>query len=283
LFRFDVWKSKADWLFAPFFYRPPLQQNEQKSMEPSVLNADRRMVPPFGRSFVDGGTTISVRLAIEVFKKAIVLEVATVNEEDGSVKHWEGQAGLIRQEKLTLSPAVRTPEFDGYPFSVVEARFQVVPVTAKHNIESRIVDHNNVHHYFSSEIFNAFTSKIGIITFPDGGWERTSEDIVSINELVEGAESPSGLDFTWGNRVASPRNFITAKSLSFDMVDPHFELASGQKIAIVVSRRSPGLSHTWRRVYPALSIWNATMVHIWNRISKQERFSLCLATVHFSP
>jgi hypothetical protein len=260
-------------------------------MAPSVLNADivpellanrsRRMVP-FGRSFVDDGTAISVRLANEVFKKAMVLEVTTVNEEDGSAKHWEGQAGLIRQEGLTPSP-VRTPEFDEYPFSVVEARFQVVPVTVKHNIESRIVDHNNVHRYFSSEIFNAFTSKIGIITFPDGGWERTSEDIVSINELVEGAESPSGLDFTWGNRVASPRNFITAKSLSFDMVDPHFELASGQKIAIVVSRRSPGLSHTWRRVYPALSIWNATMVHIWNRISKQERFSLCLATVHFSP
>jgi hypothetical protein len=32
---------------------------------------------------------------------------------------------------------------------------------------------------------------------------------------------------------------MTAKSLSFDMVDPHFEIASGQKIAIVVSRRSP--------------------------------------------
>jgi hypothetical protein len=57
--------------------------------------------------------------------------------------------------------------------------------------------------------------------------------------LVEGAVSLSGLDFTRGNQVANPRNFMTAKSSSFEMVDSHFELAPGQKIAIVVSRRSP--------------------------------------------
>jgi hypothetical protein len=57
--------------------------------------------------------------------------------------------------------------------------------------------------------------------------------------LVEGTVSLSGLDFTWGNEVASPRNFMTAKSSSFDIVDSHFELAPGQQIGIVVSRRSP--------------------------------------------
>jgi hypothetical protein len=67
-----------------------------------LVNMNREMVP-FGRSFVDDKNAISVTLMNEVFKKAIVLEVTTVNEEDGAEKNWERQAGLIGQGRITPS------------------------------------------------------------------------------------------------------------------------------------------------------------------------------------
>lgn len=83
-----------------------------------------------------------------------------------------------------------------------------------------------------------FNSKSGFVTFPEGGWERDAEDALSLHELVD-ATSPFGLDYTFGTHFAQPSHFMTAKSTSFEMIDDHFELAPGQRIAIAVSRCSP--------------------------------------------
>jgi hypothetical protein len=213
----------------------PTTDQDNADVTPELLaNLEREMVP-FGRSFVDDPTSISKKLANEVFKKAIILQVTTVRDADDSEKYWEGQAGLIRKEQLTLSPG-RTNKDDGdYPST--EAHFAVTPVTAKHNIESR--EKGGIFHRFdSTKILIAATSKSRTVAFPEGGWEHIPEDTLSLHELVD-AESPSGLDVTWGTTFANPSSFVTAKSTSFEMVDDLFEIARGQKIAIVVSRRTP--------------------------------------------
>jgi hypothetical protein len=212
----------------------PTDQDNPDVTPELLANLEREMVP-FGRSFVDDPTAISRQLANEVFKKAIILQVTTVRETDYSEKNWEGQAGLIRKELLTPSPGKTNKDDDEYPST--EPHFAVTPVTAKHNIESR--EKGGVFHRFeATKILIAATSKSCTVAFPEGGWEHSTEDALSLRELVD-AESPSGLDVTWGTIVTNPSSFVTAKSTSFEMVDDLFEIARGQKIAIVVSRRSP--------------------------------------------
>lgn len=206
---------------------------DHPDVTPELLaNRERRMVP-FGRSFVDDQTAISMQLANQVFKKAIILQVTTVGPED-SEKQREGQAGLIQRERLTPSPGNTGADHDGYPST--EARFAVTPVTAKHNVESREKE-GVLQRFETAKILIASTSKVRTVAFPEGGCEPKPEDAVSLRELVDAA-SPSGLDLTWGTTIENPSSFMTAKSTSFEMVDDRFEIARGQKIAIVVSRRS---------------------------------------------
>jgi hypothetical protein len=216
---------------------PTTDQDDPDVTLELLANLDREMVP-FGRSFVDDPTVISKQLANEVFKKAIILQVTTVRGTDDSDKVWEGQAGLIRKERLT--PSSGKPNRDDGEYPSTEAHFAVTPVTAKHNIESRVSD-GFFHRFETTKILIAATSKSRTVAFPEGGWEHTPEDTLSLRELKD-AESPSCLDVTWGTTFANPSSFVTAKSTSFEMVDDLFEIARGQKIAIVVSRRSP-VSH----------------------------------------
>jgi hypothetical protein len=124
----------------------PTTDQDNPDVTPELLaNLDREMVP-FGRSFVDDPTVISKQLANEVFKKAIILEVTTVRGTDDSDKFCEGQAGLIRMELPTNSPGKPNKDDGEYPST--EAHFAVTPVTAKHNIESRVRD--GVFHRFET-------------------------------------------------------------------------------------------------------------------------------------
>jgi hypothetical protein len=161
------------------------QDNPDVTVE-LLANLDREMVL-FGRSFVDDPTVISKQLANEVFKKAIILQVTTVRGADDSDKFWERQAGLIRNELLTpCSPG--TPNEDDGEYPSTEAHFAVTPVTAKHNIESSIRD-GVFHHFETTKILIAATSKSRTVAFPEGGREHTPEDTLSLRELVD-AESP---------------------------------------------------------------------------------------------
>jgi hypothetical protein len=205
-----------------------------------LIDVERASVR-YGRSYVDNASAISETLATTMFSKAILLEVTTVGEDDG-LTPWDGQAGLIRGSQITPLPQLRPGGNGGDEYTTAASRWTVFPVTAKHNIESRHEKTGFQRYHGAKMQTAASTPKSVAVSFPDGGWEQEQhgEDARVIGYVDgEPIQSPAGVDFTWGETVVRAHSFMTLKPTSFEMVREDFRTEPGQKIGIVVARRSP--------------------------------------------
>lgn len=112
-----------------------------------LVNLQRCMVP-LGRTYVDDKEAISKSLADQVFLKAFNIQ-SIFTKEDGTENVYEGQAGLIRGERLTEFPNIASRAkkhklSHTYSHTTVESRFTVVPTTAKHNVSTEELSQNRV-------------------------------------------------------------------------------------------------------------------------------------------
>jgi hypothetical protein len=81
----------------------PIQESVPgfNNVTPELLANLEREIVPWGRSFVDDRN--AKQLANQVFRKAIVLEVTTIGEDE-AMRTWESQASFIRKERLAPAP-----------------------------------------------------------------------------------------------------------------------------------------------------------------------------------
>lgn len=135
-----------------------------------------------------------------------------------------------------MVPSPGTPEKPG-------ARYQVIPVTAKHNMKADLGQE-----LLATKIFSPSLHQCKRVTFPEKGlWELETPLLMVGLELgddtADAVSLPFGLDFTFGTTIKDARNAFTSKLTSFEVVRHDFKIEKGQKIGICVWRNEDRITN----------------------------------------
>jgi hypothetical protein len=195
-----------------------------------------------GLAFVDVPAAISRSLVSEVTPKAAQLKVV-FKDTTGQEGYAYGSGGLLRGQKIQHSPQRdeasptrkrRKVKFNEY------SSYEVIPVTAKHNVGIENDDDGEGDDDESDEYVRTtiqFTSTLPMeIAMPDGGCSLTDKIVVrsrtaDVEELLGDDD-----DFTFGRKESTIEKTLTKMPFLFGQVPDTFELRKGHKIGIAVFR-----------------------------------------------
>ena len=163
---------------------------------PEKLVEKKRRVHSLGTADVDDGAAMSPWLANAVALKACYLEIRLKNKQTGEISDpfW-GQAGLIRAERLTDSPADDKAKRQALPVAggsdkpdirastLRSSRFAVIPTTCVHNLEDE-EENGQVWGFENSDLTLISVSKTFRIDFIKTSYKASqAESILMLQEL----------------------------------------------------------------------------------------------------
>ncbi|KAL3904866.1 MAG: hypothetical protein SGILL_009903 [Bacillariaceae sp.] len=200
---------------------------------------------------VDNGAALSEGLANLVSEKAFKLEMQMVHPVTRRVlETFQGQAGLIRGERLTPSPqeparkkqAVAETDGEERPTpSLLSSRFAATPITCIHNVVDEVDDNRDVTMKFERSILTAVAKdwKYEGIHFEKSNYECRPDEAVVLRPGDDDDDPVTWTyyDVTTARVIVNPTHELTLKSLSFEKVErADFVLQEGQKIGMAVYR-----------------------------------------------
>ena len=196
------------------------------------LLCDRsREAVAYGLGYTDKVEMISEDLARIIYHKALAyrIECNVAEAFDENIKEFPAQCGLLRSGQLVASPG--TPGQPG-------ARYQIIPVTAKHNMKAELG-----RELLATKIFSPALRLCKRVNFPELGLRKLDTPLLLKaaglelkDDTADAVSLPYGLDFTFGATINDPRNAFTMKLTSFEVVRHDFQIEKGQKIGICVWR-----------------------------------------------
>lgn len=195
-----------------------------------VLCDERKQVVIGSQGFIDDSDSMSEDQQKEMWLKVFVIqiEVNMDTENNPDLRYRHAQAGMLRSTKIRLPDAHQG------------SRYKVIPVTAKHNMETK--PGKGKPQEGGIKLKYVTRARLQRVPFIDIGVEAVPLNQRTYVKLRDrGPETalqlPLGLDVAYGAVIEHPDNDFTRKFVSFDVVDHDFELEERQKVGIVVWRR----------------------------------------------
>lgn len=215
---------------------------------PEKLVEKKRRVHSLGTADVDDGAAMSPWLANAVALKACYLDIRLKNKKTGEISDpcW-GQAGLIRAERITDSPADEKAKRQALPIGGADkpdirasalrsSRFAVIPTTCIHNLEDE-EENGEVWGFENSDLTLVSASKTFRIDFNKTSYKASQVESVLMLQEGEKKYCWDYYDVTTAGKIDGRENALTPKTASFEKMErSDYSFQAGQKIGMAVYR-----------------------------------------------